>query len=373
MTSAQRVLVHLSLLDGLTPSSMYLLVNTCIQKNIALIDLYQYSCSDFLALGLTQKSAQAIVAGLSRLDMLDSELNLIERANAHIISIADYEYPDFLKHIGVPPLVLYLRGCFAHVCTHNLAIVGSRQGTSYGRAFIDSVMPALAKQSWTIVSGGARGIDAMAHESALNNGAQTVVVLGSGLLRVYPSENKKLFERVVEHGGCLMTPFCMKAEPEQWRFPARNRIIAGISRGVLVVQAAAKSGAHGTASFALDYGREVFAVPGGFNDELAAGCHSLIKQGAALVCTAHDLMQELDPQMLSQPKQLQLSIPELVIPKELSLREKIIMLCRHGACMDDLSDSLDLPMEQIYQELFSLQLDGIITQDFSGLFRTAPF
>ncbi len=373
MTSAQRVLVHLSLIDGIGPAGVYFLVNTCIQKNIALINLYQFSCADFLALGLTQKSAQAVVVGFSRLDILDSELCLIDRAGAHVISIIDNDYPDFLQHIGVPPLVLYIRGNFTGSCVRNLAIVGSRHGTAYGRAFIDSIMPELAKRSWTIVSGGARGIDAMAHESALNNGAQTVVVLGSGLLRVYPAEHKKLFDRVVDQGGCLMTPFCMNAEPEPWRFPARNRIIAGISRGVLVVQAAAKSGAQGTASFALDYGREVFAVPGEFNDELSAGCHSLIKQGAVLVCSAHDLMQELDPQLVSQSKQLQLSIPEPVIPKELSLREKIVMLCRHGMCMDDLSGSLDLPMEQIYQELFNLQLDGVITQDFSGLFRTAPF
>jgi predicted Rossmann fold nucleotide-binding protein DprA/Smf involved in DNA uptake len=146
MTSSQRVLVHLSLLDGLTPSSMCFLANTCIQKNIALIYLYQFACSDFLALGLTQKSAQAVVTGLSRLDVLDSELSLIDRTGARIISIIDSEYPDFLKHIGVPPLVLYIRGNFTGSCARNLAIVGSRHGTAYGRAFIDSVMPELAKQ-----------------------------------------------------------------------------------------------------------------------------------------------------------------------------------------------------------------------------------
>jgi DNA processing protein len=210
----------------------------------------------------------------------------------------------------------------------------------------------------------------MAHEAALACSAKTVVVLGSGLLCPYPHEHKNLFDRIVQQGGCVLSPFYMTAQPEPWRFPVRNRIIAGMSRGVLIVQAAQKSGAHSTASCALEYGREVFAVPGLFHDELSAGCHRLIKQGAVLVSSAQDILQELEPQYVQRT----LDVPKSQVKfQDLNLREKIIYVCRDGACVDDLVQKLGVPMEQIYHELFTLQLDGVITQDFAGLFHAAAF
>lgn len=365
MTNEQQVLFHLSLIQ-VGPTVSYLIVDACKRHNRALTDLYKFNTADFLAFGLTQESAQIIVQGLANVELLEAELALVERAGARVIYYTDSEYPDFLKNIGVPPLLLYVWGAIERSCSHNLAIIGSRQGTAYGRNFIASIMPELAARSWTIVSGGARGIDAMAHESALNCGAKTIVVLGSGLLQIYPSEHRKLFDRVVEDGGGVISPFCMNSMPEAWHFPARNRIIAGLSRGVMVVQAAIKSGTRSTATFALEYGREVFAVPGAFDDKLSGGCHWLIKQGATLVTVSDDLFAELEPQYRQMTMASCVQQPFL---PDLSLRGRIIALCREGACLDNIVAAMDEPLEQVHETLFALQLDGTIRQDFSGIFR----
>ena len=389
MTGEQRVLLHLGLINDASPTTANVLLSVCARAGVALTHLYTCSVADLAAFGLTPKNAQAVVTGLANQQILDQELALIERslgerAGVRVIFYNDPEYPDLLKTIYMPPVVLYVRGALSCTCARNLAIVGSRAGTQYGRMFIDSVVPGLAQEGWSIVSGGARGIDAMAHESALVHGAPTVVVMGSGLLVPYPAGHYELFERVVTGGGALITPFSMNAQPQQWHFPARNRIIAGMSRGVVVVQAARKSGALITAQLALDYGRDVFAVPGAFNEPLSCGCHALIKQGASLVEQVDDVLGALDPlynkkndtqknatktvsvkKIVPEPEQL--SIEPVV--RELTVAERIVALCRDGAGVDDIVGALGLPIGQVHEELFALQLSGSIKQDFTGRFR----
>jgi len=392
MTGEQRGLIHLGLVGDMGPTASTVLINACARARLSLTGLYSCSAADLVNFGLTPKSAQAVATGLANEQMLDQELELIEKTGTRVIFYNDPEYPDLLKTIYMAPVLLYVRGTLACLCERNLAIVGSRAGTPYGRAFIDDIVPELAVKKWSIISGGARGIDAMAHESALVNRTSTVAVMGSGLLVPYPAGHKELFERVVDQGGALITPFSMNTQPQQWHFPARNRIIAGMSRGVVVVQAATKSGALITARFALEYGREVFAVPGAFNDPLSDGCHELIKQGAVLVTSSDDVLSELDPQhkksatkpmgqktgaskkiragvtpLIGKSEPVQLAIaPE---PRELTVAERIITLCRAGAGVDDLVAALGVPVGQVHEELFALQLSGSIKQDFTGRFR----
>jgi len=368
MTSNQRVLLHLSLIRALSPAYVHVLLDACKNKRVALANLYDYGVSELCDLGLDAAGAQQIVSGLAQFDVLELELRAIEHEHVRVICFDDPEYPNYLRELDEPPLLLYLRGADIAACERNLAVVGSRNGNAYGRAFVERIVPELAARSWVIVSGGARGIDAMAHEAALACGAKTVVVLGSGLCCMYPQVNRALFERIIACGGSVISPFYMRAQPEPWRFPVRNGVIAGMSRGVVVVQAARKSGALNTAARALSYGREVFAVPGQFHDEFAYGCHALIKQGAVLTTSAQDIFDELEPQSRTFSTRVAVSEGQV-----LTVRERVIQACRDGIGMDDLVRIVQAPQEHIYQELFSLQVDGVVVQDFTGLFRVRSF
>jgi DNA processing protein len=370
MTHEQRVLLHLSLINDVGPSTIHLLVAACARLGVPLTYVVECSIAQLCALGLTMASAQTLKKGLEQAQLIEQELSLVERTGARIIFYTDAEYPDLLKHIAMPPLLLYVRGTLLSSCARTIAIVGSRQATAYGRECIAQIMPSVAAHGWCVVSGGARGIDTMAHEEALTCGVSTVVVLGSGLLVPYPRDNKQLFERVVTHGGAVMSSFGMTVDPEQWHFPARNRIIAGMSLGVVVVQAAQKSGAHITARYALDYGREVFAVPGKFNDALSAGCHELIHQGATLLRSAEDLFEPFEPSVrpISRKTVTEADTAQLAITQPLTVGERIMVCCRTGASIDELMSLLDLPAERVYEELFSLQMAGKVRQDFTGKF-----
>jgi len=207
------------------------------------------------------------------------------------VFILDKEYPALLKQIHLPPIILYCRG--AKLSNNNFSIVGSRKGSIYAENVCKHIIPKLIDQ-YTIISGGALGVDSMAHKEAIKSGGRTVAVLGSGFLQPYPRENIDLFRAIVDNGGTVISPFNLKMEPLKGNFPARNRIIAGMSVGTLVVQAAVKSGAHITAAFALEQGREVFAVPGSIFEEISLGCHSLIQQGAKLVSCPEDILEEIN-------------------------------------------------------------------------------
>lgn len=356
------VLLHLSLIDGVGPVAIARLMQAYAFENDT--DVYRLSVADLQAIGFTQHMAQTIVNGLCDKKIIDHELNEIARHRIQIVTIADDVYPALLRAIAVPPAVLYVRG---NVPVHNrcLAIVGSRNATAYARSLIDHIMPELAAQHFCIISGGAVGVDSMAHKAALSNAMDTVAVLGSGLLRPYPACNAKLFEQVVAAGGAVISPFALHAQPKSGNFPARNRIVSGLSRGVLVVQAAQRSGALISALYALDQGREVFAVPGPFNDGLSAGCHGLLKQGACLACCAADILAELG---------IEFSIRE-VVPKipveqdvELTLEQRILNACSQPRSLEDLAEQLAISMQQLYASMLSLQLAGKVQQDFAGLF-----
>jgi len=363
------ILLHLSLIDGIGPGIIKKIVER-MPANMQLADLYDMHSSDFITrFGVPEKIANLLSVGLADKRLFEQERMLLEKHAITLVTIADDTYPQLLKAINIPPAVLYYRGRLPDNDAMMLAVVGARQANYYGFGAIDTIIPDLVKKKITIISGGAIGIDRAAHEQTIRAGGKTVAVLGSGLLSLYPVGNRKLFESIVEAGGALISsfPLCMAAQPGH--FPARNRIISGLSRGCLVVQAAKKSGALITARYALEQGREVFAVPGPIDSFLSAGCHALIREGATLVTSAQDIEQVFEmPICSSKSEQVKTyQIQESILPD--TLEEQIKMFCSKPQSIDDLVHLTGLSFEALHEQLFSLQLKGQLQQDFMGLWQ----
>jgi len=243
--------------------------------------------------GIGGRLAQVIARWSEHCDP-DEEQTFADRAGVRLVVRSDPDYPELLGAIPDPPLCLYVRGdVVALTKLHSsIAIVGSRRTTRYGVKMAELLGSAAALAGWTVVSGLARGIDTVAHESTLAAGGCTIAVLGSGLARVYPQENVELARRIATCGGALVSEFPMRFPPDKRTFPMRNRIISGLTLGTIVVEAGVRSGALITASAALDQGRQVFAVPGPADSPQSRGCHALLKDGARLVETYADVLEE---------------------------------------------------------------------------------
>ena len=226
------------------------------------------------------------------------ELEKLESGGAEALSFEDSSYPALLRQIADPPPVIYILGKKELLQGDAVAIVGSRAATVYGKRTAFSLAESLARFKVGVVSGLALGIDAEAHAGSLAAGGATVAVLGCGLDVVYPRQNSNLYRKISAH-GVLVSEYPLGTRPEGFRFPARNRIIAGLSQGVVVVEAAKKSGSLITAQLALDYDREVFAVPGQVDSHKSAGAHWLLQQGAKLVLRAEDIVEELPGRIMS--------------------------------------------------------------------------
>ncbi len=345
--------------------------------------LYSYSSADFVKkVGLSEKLATSIVEWLASRVRLDDELAKAQHYGIKIITILDTAYPEILKQITHPPLILYLEGSLPAPAVKCMGIVGSRKATDYANTVLKNMIPDLLAQEWCIVSGGALGADTMAHTITLDNGGTTVAVLGSGLLHPYPDVNIPLFRRIVQSGGGVLSIFPLMEEPERHNFPARNRVIAGLSLGCLVVQAAAKSGALITASCALEQGRQVFAVPGMIYDELSAGCHQLIKQGAKLVNTVTDILEEFGT-VYQQSSLIRPAVRTTFDEHDMTSASPVagqaqpinnddpatalLMGClQEPASLDELLDKTGFQVSDLQDRLFSLQLDGRVRQTFVG-------
>lgn len=375
MNYNNRTILHLSLTNGVGPA----LLQALISNQEAFEQLYTLLPSDIAhACGITLSTAQKVVLGLQNRTALDTELALLEKHRISLITIADQEYPTLLKEIHLPPSVLYVRG-IVPVDGNAIAFVGARAANMYGKRVVTRLVPPLVQAGFTIVSGGAQGIDTFTHQATIAAGGKTIAVLGSGLLRPYPASNKNFFEQIVSSGGALVSSFSLKTEPVPGNFPARNRIISGLARGTLVVQAAEKSGALITARYALEQGREVFAVPGAIDDELSAGCHGLIAQGATLVSSASDIMQAFGqvPTLVEaqQEKNHVQNAHEYTESIETdqershSIIDLIVQSCRVPCSLDELLGITTLTMPELHSLLFELQLQQKITQTMAGLWH----
>ena len=237
--------------------------------------------------------AQAIDREREKVD-LDKQLELIDKYQVKIITLDDPGYPENLRNIYDPPLVLFIRGEILPEDETSIAIVGTRLATIYGMNMARKISSQLGELGLTVISGGARGIDTSAHQAALRIKARTIAVLGCGVDQVYPTENVKLFKEIINNGA-LISEFPMGTRPLRQNFPLRNRIISGMSLGVVVIEAPVKSGALITASSALEQGRDVFCIPGQVDSFTMKGSHKLLKEGAKLVEDVSDIIQELEP------------------------------------------------------------------------------
>ncbi|MCF6238534.1 MAG: DNA-processing protein DprA [Candidatus Marinimicrobia bacterium] len=241
--------------------------------------------------GVTQKIAQAILAPLDE-DLLVGQVKLLEKFKIEIITIWDQNYPRLLKQIYDPPIVLFCRGDLELLNKPSIGMVGTRTPTSYGKEITAEFSADLGNRGYTLVSGAAKGIDTVAHRACLHTKGRTIAVLGNGIDRVYPAENRELYAEITAH-GLLISEFLMGSKPDAPNFPRRNRIISGLSAGTVVIEAAEQSGSLITAYYALDQNREVFAVPGNVKSRQSHGTHHLIRQGAKLVESVADIVEEL--------------------------------------------------------------------------------
>lgn len=368
MNTVDRLILHLSLISGVGPATIRTLLD---QKQQQILDIYNYSVADMVALGIGPAVSAKIVQGLADSSLVERELELAHKNGVAICSVTSDAYPDILKEIYLPPSVLYVKGNLDAIKS-SLAIVGSRQATAYGQRAVAHLVPQLVDAGWAIISGGALGIDSYAHTAALKHGGKTVAVLGSGLLKPYPYAHKRLFEEIVASGGALVSSFALQTDPQPGNFPARNRIIAGLSRGCLVIQAGAKGGALITAKFALEQGREVFAVPGSIWEPLSEGCHDLIAQGAMLVRGAEDILSSFgyeQKKASSLPKSVQ---PESIEGGHRVLSEmeaKALRGCIRPVVIDELAELVGVSLVEIQSLLFDLQLEGLVSQQMTGLWQ----
>lgn len=251
---------------------------------------------DFLAQNLIPQSVVENIFKFPKKEFLEKEDGYLRKQGAHVVSFQDQSYPKILLEISDPPVVLYVKGDICNLGALNLGIVGSRQSSLYGMNTAKQFAQRLAQFGWSIISGMARGIDTSAHEGTLQAHGITVAVLGCGLNHIYPLENERLMVKILEKGA-VISEFQMDTPPRAQNFPRRNRLISGLSLGVLVVEAAAKSGALITADCALEQGRDVFALPGKIDSPTSQGVHNLIKQGAKLVSSVEDILEEFENEM----------------------------------------------------------------------------
>ena len=241
--------------------------------------------------GVGFKTAERIASTREKFDAA-TELEMAQKLGVWLVNLADERYPPVLKRIYDPPPVLYVKGSVGRQDNLAISIVGSRHCSIYGKEQASRFAHFLGSAGFTICSGMARGIDTAAHQGALSAGGRTIAVQGCGLAKIFPPENKKLFEMIAESGACV-SELPLDTEPLAVNFPPRNRIIAGLSLGTIVVEAAPRSGALITARAALDYNREVMAVPGKIDSPLSKGANQLIKQGATLIESVEDVMEAL--------------------------------------------------------------------------------
>lgn len=360
------IILHLSLIPDIASGTIKKILSAI--NNKVLTDLYQFCVGDFVRIGISESKAQLIVEGLADKGVLEKEYALMAQHSAEFVSVDCDEYPALLKQIDTPPAILYYQGDVELFKQKKmLACVGARKAHGYARDCLNQIVKPLVLQDWVVVSGGAMGADAYAHQMALDNGGKTIAVVGSGLCYQYPSSNKRLFKGIVESGGLIVSSFAMGIQPEARCFPIRNRIISGLSVGCLVLQAASKSGALITAQFSLEQGREVFAVPGSIYDPLSAGCHDLIKQGAKLVGTSEDIQEEFS--WLIHPVKSAMHDPVASHVKVSGLEQQLLQVLVTEKSVQDLVDALGVDQAVLHDKLFDLSLEGVVEQGFTGLWK----
>ena len=345
--------------------------NLSFKKTLLLIEhfgsitkAYEASAQELAATHLiTAEKCSKILASREK-DYPQKLQAFCENNGVAILTTADSNYPLQLKNIQNPPSVLYVKGTLPDT-DKAVGVVGSRKSTSYGLKVAGTFAQDLALAGLTIISGGARGIDTAAHKGALKANGKTIAVLGCGIDVIYPYENADLFKQISKIGA-IITEFPPGAEPLAKNFPARNRIISGFSQGILVVEAARKSGAMITAEFAIDEGREVYCIPGSIFSPTSVGTHSLIKQGAKLVQRPEDILEDFHLLLQKQPKE-KCDMPDLFsgMSEDCEIvTNKILTVLNFNEAktLEEIVTASALPLNVISSVLLNLQVNGYVAE-----------
>ncbi|MFN3761854.1 MAG: DNA-processing protein DprA [Anaerolineae bacterium] len=351
MAGRERYYVGFSLVRGIGPARLRMLIDA-----FGDVERAWHAPAEMLArVGLDRRSLENLLETRARVD-LDRELRRVAAVGAHVITWEDEAYPRLLAEIPDPPPVLYVRGELKPEDAWAVAVVGTRRASTYGREVTRRLVTVLAQSGVTIVSGLARGIDAVAHQTALEAGGRTVAVMGCGIDLVYPPEHRDLARRIAGQGA-LVTEYPPGTPPEPGNFPPRNRIISGLSLGVLITEAGRDSGALITADYAAEQGRDVFAVPGSILSAGCAGTNRLIQDGAKPVLDAADILQELNLTMVAEQKEARQALPTTETEALL-----LAHLSAEPVHVDDLTRAVGLPVAQVTSTLALMELKGMVRQ-----------
>lgn len=343
--------VGFNIVRGIGPAKVRALLDHFRDLRLA----WEATADELRAAGLDSRALQSLLTERAKLD-LDAEMARLEKAGVQVVTWQSSDYPESLRNIYHPPPVLYLRGSLSPADEWAVSVVGTRRATVYGKEAARHIAGELTRAGVTVISGLARGIDTAAHQAALDAGGRTVAVLGSGVDVAYPTENRRLMQRIVEHGAVL-SEYSLGTPPEGSNFPPRNRIISGLSLGVVIVEAGERSGALITADYAAEQGRDVFAVPGNMFNRTFRGCNRLIQQGAKLVLGVEDILEELNLTMVAQQLELQAVVPE-------NETESLLLgfLSSEPLHVDEMVRRAALPISEVSSTLALMELKGMIRQ-----------
>lgn len=353
--SARYYLVGLNMIPALTPRRKRILRAHFSSP----AEIWHLSPQRLNAIAGIAEIAPQIIAA-RRAISIDKEFEQAAQMGIKIVTILDPNYPQLLREINDPPTVLYVKGQFAKEDAIAIGIVGTRRASQYGRMIATQLAKEIAQLGLAVVSGMAMGIDTAAHHGSLQAGGRTIAVLGAGLLTIYPAINQRLAEKI-SHSGLLVSEFPLHSRPSKWTFPQRNRIISGWARGIVVIEAPLRSGALITARFALEHGREVFAVPGNITNTGSTGPNRLIKDGAKLVETVADIIDEFpDLKHLLAPATADKDFAKVLLsPQENTIYKLLGLEPLH---IDDIINRGVLSLAEISHILLTLQVKGLVKE-----------
>jgi DNA processing protein len=306
------------------------------------------------AAGLNQAAVEKLLYLRTRID-LNLEVQRLESLHVHVVTWESPDYPHLLREIDQPPALLYVRGELLPADDFAVAVVGTRNASSYGKSVAERLAGGLAENSVTVVSGLALGIDGVAHRAALDAGGRTIAVLGCGLDEIYPARHRQLAEQI-ESSGALVSDYALGVKPEARNFPPRNRIISGLALGTIVVEADRQSGALITLQFALEQGRETFAVPGNVQARTSMGTNDAIQRGEAkLITSVEDVLNELNLTMIVEHREVAEHVPENASEARL-----LSTLGAEPVHVDELARQTGLAAAEITSTLLMMELKGMV-------------
>lgn len=341
-----------NLVKGIGPAK----VQALLDYYGSLANAWQANEFELQKIGIDQRTLKTFLQTRQEVD-LDAALAQVQQGGVSLLTWEMEKYPNYLREIPNPPPLLYYQGDILEQDRWAVAVVGTRRLTAYGRQVTRDLVAGLVQNNITVVSGLARGIDAIAHKTAVELGGRTLAVLGSGLDCIYPADNRALAQEIAQGQGAIISEYGLGVQPEAKNFPPRNRIISGLSLGVIIVEAASRSGALITTNFALEQNREIFAVPGNINSPASQGPNKLIQEGAKLVTKIDDVLEELNLHMVAEHTAVQLVLPETA--EEIALYSQLSGQPLH---IDELSRATGLPSALVSSTLTLMELKGMVQQ-----------